>query len=85
MLPRVMQSSEQASGRDSDLTEFNLIEFMPLLSLYITPMQAAVLLLPVYLISDVVGMWLYRRDFSKPHLRVLIPAGPLQLIYRTPY
>jgi uncharacterized membrane protein YfcA len=38
-------------------------------------MHAAVLLLPVYLVSDIVGIWLYRRDFSKPHLQVLIPAG----------
>jgi uncharacterized membrane protein YfcA len=50
---------------------------VPLLSLHMPPMQAAILLLPVYLVSDAVGIWLYRRDFSMPHLRVLVPAGLL--------
>ena len=50
---------------------------VPLLSLLMSPVKAAVLLLPIFVISDVMGMWLYRRDFSAANLRILIPAGIL--------
>jgi uncharacterized protein len=53
---------------------------VPLMSLAMAPLQATVLLLPIYVISDVMGVWLYRRDFSAPHLRILIPAGILGVL-----
>jgi hypothetical protein len=37
---------------------------VPLMSLVMSPVKAAVLLLPLYVISDLAGIWLYRRDFS---------------------
>lgn len=48
---------------------------VPMLSLVMSPVQAAVLLLPIYVISDMVGVYLYRRDFSRPNLRILVPAS----------
>lgn len=48
---------------------------VPLLSFVMSPVKAAVLLLPIYVISDIVGIWLYRRDYSAANLRILIPAG----------
>ena len=48
---------------------------VPILSLMMPPMQAAVLLLPIYILSDMVGVYLYRKAFSAAHLRILIPAG----------
>jgi uncharacterized membrane protein YfcA len=48
---------------------------VPLLSLVMSPVLAATLLLPIFVISDVAGVYLYRRDFSAVNLRVLIPAG----------
>lgn len=48
---------------------------VPVLSLVMSPVKAAVLLLPLYVISDMVGIWLYRRDFSLVNLKILIPAG----------
>lgn len=48
---------------------------VPLLSLSISPVVAAVLLLPVYILSDVVGLWLYRRNYSAENLKILLPAG----------
>ena len=48
---------------------------VPLLTLVMPPMQAAVLLLPIYILSDMVGIYLYRKAFSLTHLRLLIPAG----------
>ena len=50
---------------------------VPLLSLFMSPVKAAVLLLPIYIISDVVSVWLYRKNFSPPNLKILIPAGVL--------
>lgn len=48
---------------------------VPLLAMSMAPMQATVLLLPIYIISDMAGLWLYRKQFSAPNLKVLIPAG----------
>ncbi|MBX2884759.1 MAG: sulfite exporter TauE/SafE family protein [Granulosicoccus sp.] len=48
---------------------------VPLLSLTMSPLVAAVLLLPIYILSDVVSVWLYRRQFSVENVKILIPAG----------
>lgn len=48
---------------------------VPLLSLVMSPLQAAVWLLPIYVASDAVAVWLWRRQYSAPNLRLLIPAG----------
>lgn len=48
---------------------------VPVLSLVMSPINAAVLLLPIYILSDTVGVWLYRKEFSVQNLKVLIPAG----------
>lgn len=50
---------------------------VPLLSLVISPMTATTLLLPVFVISDWVGIYLYRRQFSWLNLKRLVPAGVL--------
>ena len=48
---------------------------VPVLSLVMSPVKAAVLLLPLFIISDMVGIWLYRRDYSLVNLKILVPAG----------
>jgi hypothetical protein len=48
---------------------------VPVLSLIMSPVKAAVLLLPIYVISDMVSIWLYRKHFSAVNLKILIPAG----------
>jgi uncharacterized protein len=50
---------------------------VPLLSLVMSPVKAAVLLLPIFVVSDMVGIWLYRKSFDVPNLKILIPAGLL--------
>lgn len=50
---------------------------VPTLSLVMSPMQGAALLLPVYLISDVYGVWIYRKSYSKRNLLILIPASAI--------
>jgi uncharacterized protein len=48
-----------------------------ILSLVISPLAAAGLVLPVYLVSDGVGLWVYRKSFDRRVLSILIPAGLL--------
>ena len=48
---------------------------VPTLSLFMSPVKAAALLLPIYVLTDVVGVWLYRKNYSARNLRILIPAG----------
>jgi uncharacterized membrane protein YfcA len=50
---------------------------VPVLALVIHPVAAAGLLLPVYVASDVVGVWTYRRRFSRKLLLILIPPALL--------
>ncbi|NNC22635.1 sulfite exporter TauE/SafE family protein [Salinisphaera sp. USBA-960] len=47
---------------------------VPMLSLFMNPIEAAALLLPVYIVTDWVAVWLYRRDFSGRNLSILIPS-----------
>lgn len=53
---------------------------VPLLSLHMSPIVAAVLLLPIYILSDVVSVWLYRKQFSPANVKILIPAGILGVL-----
>lgn len=50
---------------------------VPLLSLSVAPLTAAGLLLPVYLVSDVFGLWAYRKSYNARVLAIMIPAGLL--------
>ena len=47
---------------------------VPILSLVMSPVMAAGLLLPVYIVSDVFGVWAYRRAFSRRLLAIMVPA-----------
>lgn len=53
---------------------------VPVLALVISPVAAAALLLPIYIVTDWVGLWLYRRNYSARNLRILIPAGLLGVL-----
>lgn len=48
---------------------------VPVLALVMSPVQAAAILLPVYVLSDMAGLWVYRRNFSRENLRILAPAA----------
>lgn len=50
---------------------------VPVLALVISPVAAAALLLPIYIASDMFGLWAYRRQFSRRNLAILIPAATL--------
>jgi uncharacterized membrane protein YfcA len=48
---------------------------VPVLALVINPVTAAGLLLPVYVVSDVFGLWAYRREFDGRVLAILLPGA----------
>ena len=48
---------------------------VPFLAIWLTPLEAAALMLPIFLVSDAVGVALYRHQFSPRNLAILIPAG----------
>lgn len=49
----------------------------PILALVISPVKAAALLLPIFVVSDMFGLLAYRRQFDSRNLAILIPAGAL--------
>ena len=48
---------------------------VPLMAQVMSPVQAAGLLLPVYIVSDMVGLWAYRREFNRRVLAIVAPAA----------
>ena len=53
---------------------------VPLLSLVMPAGQAAGLTLPIYILSDIYGLWIYRHEFDKRNLAILIPAGAIGIL-----
>ncbi len=50
---------------------------VPLMSLVMSPILAAGLLLPVFIAADIVGLYAYRRDFSAAVLKIMLVAMPI--------
>ena len=50
---------------------------VPMMALVISPVVAAGLLLPIYVISDMFGLWAYRRAYDKRVLAIMVPAMTL--------
>ena len=50
---------------------------VPILALAISPIQAAAVMLPILLVMDVVSVYLYRKEWSREHMRIIMPAGVL--------
>ena len=48
---------------------------VPILALVVSPVQAAGLLLPIYVVSDWFGLWAYRREYDRRNLAILIPGA----------
>lgn len=48
---------------------------VPLMALVMSPVQAAGILLPVYIVSDIGGLIAFRRDFDLRVLRTLVPGA----------
>ena len=46
----------------------------PLTALYLPPLEAAALILPILIVQDVISVWWYRRDFDPWNLKVMLPG-----------
>jgi uncharacterized membrane protein YfcA len=47
----------------------------PLLALYMQPLEAAALILPLLMTQDAISIWWYRRDWDSWNLKVMLPGG----------
>jgi len=50
---------------------------VPLMALQISPVVAAGLLLPIYIISDMYGLWIYRKSYDLRNIKILVPAAAI--------
>jgi uncharacterized protein len=53
---------------------------VPILAQAIRPVEAAGLLLPLYLVSDVYGLWLYRKSYDLTNMKIILPAATLGIL-----
>ena len=53
---------------------------LPLMALAIPPVQAAAIILPILLVQDVFGVWVYRRNWDAPNLAVLVPGALIGIL-----
>lgn len=51
----------------------------PLMALVAPPMQAAAIILPILMLQDLIGIWAFRREYSRQNLKMLIPGALLGL------
>src|SRR5205085_2734552 len=47
---------------------------LPLMSLFVPPLQAAAIILPTMLAQDVLTVWAYRKEWSALNLKIMIPS-----------
>ena len=47
---------------------------LPLMSLFVPPLQAQAILLPTMLVQDALTIWVYRREWSAWNLKLMIPS-----------
>jgi len=53
---------------------------VPLVALQISPVVAAGLLLPIYIVSDVYGLWLYRKSYDLRNIKIIVPAAAIGIL-----
>ena len=47
---------------------------VPFLALFMNPVAAAALLLPIFIVTDWFAVWMYRHDFSGRNIAILLPS-----------
>lgn len=50
---------------------------VPIMSLAISPVEAAAIMLPILIVMDLIGVWAYWREFDPVNLRILLPPAIL--------
>ena len=49
----------------------------PLMALYLPPLEAAALILPVLIVQDLISLYVYRRDWDPTNLKIMLPGALL--------
>ena len=47
---------------------------LPLMSLFVPPLQAAAIILPTAVAQDFLTLWIYRREWSAWNLKIMLPS-----------
>jgi uncharacterized membrane protein YfcA len=53
----------------------------PLLALYLPPLEAAALLLPIVISQDLISIYIYRRDWDASNLKILLPGAVIGMAF----
>ena len=53
---------------------------MPLMALTIPPVQAAAITLPILMVQDAFSVWVYRRNWDRTNLKILLPGAVVGII-----
>jgi uncharacterized protein len=53
---------------------------LPLMTLAVSPIQAAAIMLPILLVQDVVSVWSYRHSWDSRNLTILLPAASFGIV-----
>lgn len=48
---------------------------VPIMALVMSPLQAAAILLPIYIVMDVFSLWSWRKEFDLQTLKIMVPAS----------
>jgi uncharacterized membrane protein YfcA len=56
---------------------------LPLMSLFVPPLQAAAILIPTVMAQDLLTVWTYRRDWSGWNLKVMLPGMAVGILVGT--
>ena len=54
---------------------------VPLMSLVISPLQAAAILLPILCVQDMISIYSYRKSFHLRNLIILLPAATVGIVF----
>lgn len=47
----------------------------PMLALYLPPLEAAALILPVLIVQDLISLYVYRREWDASNLKIMLPGA----------
>src|SRR5450631_3759016 len=54
---------------------------VPMMSVVMSPIVAAGLLLPIYIVSDMYGLWIYRHEYDKRNIFIIVPAAAIGIVF----
>jgi uncharacterized membrane protein YfcA len=54
---------------------------MPLISLVMSPIQAASIILPILIVQDAVSVWAYRREWDRLNMAILLPGAIVGVVF----